>query len=456
MKKIRVMFWGFGSMGSGIGRVLLKKQGVDIVGVVVSRPQLNGREMHEYLGVERGDNPEVIMSSDPVKTIRRGSCDIVVVGTDSFTKKAFPKIKHCVEQGIDVICMAEEMAWPWAQEPELAREIDRLARKNGVTVFGTGINPGFVLDLLILALTGTCSDVKSVYASRVNDLSPFGTAVMVEQGVGDTPARFKERVEANELAGHVGFPESISIIAEGLGVKIKEIKQSKDPIISKVARETPYAKVEPGNVAGIHQQGFGYTENGECFVHLDHPQQIRPQLGGVDTGDYITIKTGDYDLNMCIKPETPGGVGTISMMVNMIPHVINAKPGLVNLLELPIPSAIIGDMREFLTVNKEPKRSYCKGDCVVIHINVLKAGERAANVPQDTAALPLEMWVKGSLNADAVTGDTVKVTTLIGREVEGVLTNRDPSYQHNYGHVIPELMKVHQQVKEIVMGREAS
>ena len=450
MRDIRVIIWGFGAMGSGIARMLLKKRGVQIVGVVVGREHLHGKDVYEYLEMERGARPELLFGGKEM--IAPGACDVVLLCTDSFTRNAFDKVKLCVENGLDVITTAEEMAWPWAQEPELSMEIDRLARKHGATVFGTGINPGFVLDLLILAITGTCEDVRSIEAARINDLSPFGPVVMHEQGVGITPETFKTRLAADDLAGHVGFPESIAAIAAGLGVEIVEVTQTKDPIISNVHRETPFAKVEPGNLAGVRQQGYGKTADGKTFIHLDHPQQIRPESEGIDTGDYITIDTGDYVLKFSGKPEMPGGIGTIAMIVNMIPQVMNAPAGLTHLLDLPIPHAILGGMNEHVHAFREERRVYRAGDCVVLHIQLLPAGERAPGVPEDTAALPLDMWVKGTLLSDAHTGDTVKVKTAIGREVEGRLTNCCPGYQHDFGDWVPELAQVHRQVVEIVSG----
>ena len=93
-------------------------------------------------------------------------------------------------------------------------------------------------------------------------------------------------------------------------------------------------------------KGYGYV-NGELKIEMDHPQQIEPHLAGTDTGDYIIIK-GTPNVNMANKPEIPGGIGTIAMCVNMIPHVINARPGLKTMIDLPVPRAIMGDMREMI------------------------------------------------------------------------------------------------------------
>lgn len=449
MQKIRVMIWGFGAMGSGIARALLTKKGVEIVGVFDLWDEIVGKEIHTLLELERGEHPEVFVQKDAYEGIKPGAADIVILATDSFTRKAYDKIAHCVKQGINVISTAEEMSWPWAQEPELARDLDRLARQHHVSILGTGVNPGFVLDYLILALTGCLIDVDHIDAARINDLSPFGKAVMEEQGVGITTEEFERRLAADDLAGHVGFPESISIIAAGLGIDLPKIEQTKEPIVSKTERETPYAKVAPGAVAGIRQQGKGYTADGDLFINLDHPQQIRPEKEGVHTGDFINITSGDYQLKMAIEPEIPGGVGTIAMCVNMVPHVINAEPGLKNLLDMPVPRALLGDMAKMIKGNTEPVRSFKAGDLVYIEKIVLPAGERAPSVPEDTAKVPLIAYCKGFLKEDAMTGDEAVIETFIGREVKGRVMSKDPAYVHTYGDVVPELLKISRSVREI-------
>lgn len=346
MRKVKVMIWGFGAMGSGMAKMLLQKEGVEIVGVFDRSDAVAGKDLYEYLGLDRGGRSSIAISSEPQKHITEKICDVLLLATDSFVKKAFDKIKFCLEQRINVISIAEELAYPQAQNPELARQLDEIAKVNGVSLLGTGINPGFIMDYLVLALTGTCQNVESIYAKRVNDLSPFGRAVMEEQGVGITQEEFKSRMAEGTLAGHVGFPESISMIASGLGIKLDKIEQTKDPIVSQTNRETPYAAVEPGNLAGIRQRGFGYAD-GQCVIEMDHPQQIKPQMEDTQTGDYIQIK-GTPDIDLQINPEIPGGIGTMAMAVNMIPHVINAEPGLRTMLDLPVPRAIMGDFREFI------------------------------------------------------------------------------------------------------------
>lgn len=346
MENVKVAIWGFGAMGSGIAKVLLRKKGVDIVGVCDIHPERVNRSIYDILGVEKNGRPDVVVCPEIEKVVHDANCDICVLATDSFTRKAFDKIKYVVGQKVNVISTAEEMSYPKAQEPELAAEIDRLAKANGVSVLGTGINPGLMMDLLAICLTGCMTDVESVTCRRVNSLSPFGPAVMEEQGVGLTVDAFNKGVADGTLAGHVGFAESVGMIAEALGWKVDKFEQQMKPIVTSVDRKSPYGFAAAGDVAGVNMTGQGYVD-GEVKIDMIHPQQIEPEMEGTHTGDYIVLK-GTPEVNMAIKPEVDGGIGTIAMVVNMIPHVINARPGLKTMLDLPVPRAIMGDYRDYI------------------------------------------------------------------------------------------------------------
>jgi 4-hydroxy-tetrahydrodipicolinate reductase len=342
MENVKVIIWGLGAMGSGAAEMLLEKKGVDIVGVA-GREGKQGKSMYDFLSVKRGNRPDVIIGP-PEAVITEGAADVALLCTDSFTKRAFDKIKFILEKKINCITSAEEMAYPAAQEPELAKQLDRIAKANGVSLLGTGINPGLIMDLLAILWTGCCRNVEHITARRVNSLSPFGPAVMEEQGIGLTEEAFREGARTGKLSGHVGFHESIHMIADAIGWKLDRIEQSMEPILTQTDRKSPYGFAKAGSAAGCAMKGYGYVD-GKARIEMDHPQQIEPEQAGVKTGDYVSIR-GTPNVNMINSPEIPGGIGTIAMLVNMIPHIINARPGLQTMISLPVPRAIMGDMRD--------------------------------------------------------------------------------------------------------------
>ncbi len=344
-EKIRVAIWGFGAMGSGMARMILNKEGFEIVGVCDQYEKIVGKSIFELLHV-KATQPEVTITSDIDGLLEQEKPELVLLATDSFTAAAFPKIKRLIEHRCNVISTAEEMAFPYASEPELSKEMNRLAKEFGVTVLGTGVNPGMMMDLLAINLTGIMSDVQAFQISRVNSLSPFGKTVMEEQGVGFTVSDFKEKMDKHEIAGHVGFKESTHMIATALGSNIVSFEQTMSPIITEVDRKSPYGFAQKGDVCGVDMRCEAKMGN-TIPIYMHHPQQIEPSLAGVSTKDEIIIK-GTPSVHMTITPEIDGGIGTIAICVNMIPHVINSRPGLKTMIDLPVPRAIMGDVRQYL------------------------------------------------------------------------------------------------------------
>ena len=341
---IKVIVCGLGAMGSGMVKMLSSKEGIEITGAVDKDPNKVGRKLKEIFNLT--NHEEVIISDDLDKVLKNG--DIVLLAIDSFVEGVYPYIEKILRAKKNCITIAEEMAYPYTASMELSEKMDKLAKEMGVSLLGTGVNPGFVLDTLVIVLSAASRKIEKIKAVRVNDLSPFGTTVMKTQGVGTSPEEFLQGLESGEIVGHIGFKQSIALVAKALGIEIDEITESREPIISSVYRKTEYAEVKPGMVAGCKHIAVG-KRRGEDIIIMEHPQQVLPELENVNTGDYNEI-TGDPNMNMKITPETPGGVGTIALAVNMIPQVISAAPGLKTMLDLPLPHGIensFSDQRDY-------------------------------------------------------------------------------------------------------------
>jgi 4-hydroxy-tetrahydrodipicolinate reductase len=341
---IRVVVLGTGQMGSGIARLLLQKQGIELVGAYARRAERSGLDLGQLIGLDKALG--ISVSNDLEAILEQNQPHVAIQATCSRVNDAIGEITTLVRHGVHVISIAEEMAFPAACSPAFAEQIHWAASANRVAVLGTGINPGFMLDLLVITLSGVCADIQSITARRVNDLSPYGPSVLMSQGVGLSPEAFQAGVENKTVVGHIGFTESIHMIATALGWEIERIEENREAIVTQVRRETPFITIEPGQVAGCLHTAVAYRE-GKPVITLVHPQQIHPSLEGVATGDYIEI-TGTPNVCLSGTPEIPGGQATCALAVNMIPRVLTASPGLHTMAELPVPAAMLGDARKLV------------------------------------------------------------------------------------------------------------
>lgn len=328
---IKVAVWGTGMMGQGLlGFILDRPKDIDLVGAIVTNPAKEGKTVGELLGREC----DVKMTTDFAAVLAKKP-DVVCICTQSNLHEITAQVEPSVRAGANVLCIAERLAYPWASDPAWADRFDALAKEYGVSILGTGVNPGFVLDALIVMWTSINLRIDRIEAQRVNDLSPFGPTVMMSQGVGTTVEQFNAGIADGSIVGHIGFQESINLIGRALGWEIDEIVETREPIITSVERSTAHVHVAPGDVCGCRHIGKGYSK-GELKIELVHPQQIHPEMEGINTGDYIKI-TGDPNVNMVNAPEIPGGKGTYASTGNYIPLIGAAPAGIVTVVDLPIP-----------------------------------------------------------------------------------------------------------------------
>jgi 2,4-diaminopentanoate dehydrogenase len=346
--RIRVVVLGTGQMGAGIVRLLSTKPGVAVVGVFGRR--LRNPPVDAGVAAGLGRPLGFTVGNDLASLLAQTRPAVAIQATCSTVDDAEAEIRTLLANGVHVISIAEEMAFPAWSHPRVAEALDALAREKGVTVVGTGINPGFVLDLLLIALSGVCQRIDAISATRVNDLSPYGPTVLKSQGVGLSPEAFAAGLADGSVVGHLGFPESLAMIATAVGWRLQRVEQTREPIVSTVRRETPFAVVAPGRVAGCLHTATGYVD-GRPLIRLRHPQQVNPGLEGVETGDFIDIE-GEPPIHLRTQPEIAGGAGTVALAVNLIPRVLRAGPGLKTMADLPVPAATLGDMRSLAGVTE--------------------------------------------------------------------------------------------------------
>jgi len=335
--EIRVVIFGVGPIGERIAKVVLEKKGLRIVGAVDVAKDKVGRDLGELLGI--GEKLGVTVTDDSDYLLSEVEADVAVVSTTSYVRTVYPLLVSCIGVGLDVVSTCEELAYPWLSEPQLASQIDGLAKDFGVTVLGTGINPGYLLDMFPLVLTGVCREVKRIEAVRAINTKLRRASFQKKIGTGMSPEEFMEKIRKGEITGHVGFRESVALTAAAMGLKLDRIvEMPPEPVIADKEVKTTYTTVKPGQMLGYVSVAKGIKDGKDVIVYklIMH--------AGVDEG------YGEYQIegtpNVKVRiSELLGDWETAHVVVNMIPKVINARPGLLTMKDLPPPCAVLDDMR---------------------------------------------------------------------------------------------------------------
>jgi len=338
MPEVRVTLYGIGAIGSSIARLLLKKKGVKIVGAIDTAANKVGRDLGEV--IEAGKPLGVKVSESVDKQLRDVEADIVVHATSSFLKDVYAQLTELIRHGVNVVSTCEELSYAYVSNPDLASRLDKLAKEHGVTVLGTGINPGFLMDTLPITLTAVCQEVEHIRVERVMDAAKRRMPFQKKVGVGLTVEEFRDKIEKKLITGHIGLEQSIAMITDALGWNLQRIEtDAPEPVIAQKAVESNGVKVKRGHVAGLMQTARGIV-NEKPVVTL----VFKAYVGADEEYDSVTIE-GTPAIYQKITPCVHGDLGTAAIVVNSIPKVINASPGLKTMKDLPIASAALGDMR---------------------------------------------------------------------------------------------------------------
>ncbi|MEM4700542.1 MAG: dihydrodipicolinate reductase, partial [Candidatus Bathyarchaeia archaeon] len=294
MEEVKVVSYGVGAVGSLIAKTLLEKSGVKVVGAIDVAKDKVGRDLGEFLGLKKLG---ITISNDTDTVLSKTKPDIVVHATSSYLKDTYSQIASIVKHGVDVISTCEELSYPYHSEPKLAKELDELAKKHGATVVGTGINPGFLMDTLVITLTAVCQKIEKIEAVRVMNAATRRLPFQRKIGAGLTVEEFRQKIEGGEITGHVGLEQSIAMIADALAWKLDGIRaEPVEPVIAKQPVKSDFITVETGKVAGLRQRAKGIVKGREVIV-LD----FQAYIGAEEEYDAITI-TGVPTIRQKIQP----------------------------------------------------------------------------------------------------------------------------------------------------------
>ncbi|MBP8980211.1 MAG: hypothetical protein KBG09_03095 [Syntrophobacterales bacterium] len=327
-RKIRVIQYGLGSVGLETARTVLKKEALAIVGAVDTNPKLAGRDLGELLklpaplGVKVTDRPRELLAEL--------KADVVIHTAGSRIKSIYQQFEEILDSRINIVSSSEELLFPSTDNLALAERIHLLATEKRVTVLGTGVNPGFVMDALPLFLTGVCQDVREIHVQRVVDAATRRYPLQKKIGAGMTPELFHREIDKKTL-GHVGLLESLYLIIDKLNLPVDSVQESVSPVVAEHQVRTDYFTIKPGEVLGIKHIAKGISREKEILT-LD----LRMYIGAPEPHDAIQI-VGTPDIKVRIEGGVAGDQATAAILVNSIPAVLDAKPGLITVKDLPSP-----------------------------------------------------------------------------------------------------------------------
>jgi hypothetical protein len=325
--EIRVVQFGIGVIGRGVTKVLAKKKDMKIVGAVDVANV--GKDLGEVAGL--GRNLGVRITNNLEEVMKREKPQVAIHTTRSSLKKVYPELEKLIKAKVDVVSSCEELSYPHQKAPKLAARLDRLARKCGVAVLGTGVNPGFLMDAWPLFMSGVCTDVKEVKVSRVQDASSRRIPFQEKIGAGKTKKEFQKLVNKGKIR-HVGLPESVAMIAAGLGWKVDRITETIGPILYRRTVKSDYITVKPGRVAGVKQVGRGWSK-GKALITLN----FEASIGAGESYDSVSIK-GTPNMEVMVKGGTHGDIATVAMLTNAVSRIREIPPGLKTMKDLIISS----------------------------------------------------------------------------------------------------------------------
>lgn len=330
--KYRAASFGFGVIGQMVAKTILeqKKDWLELVAAIDIDPSKVGMDIGEILGTKKYG----VKVTNSISQAIKEKPDIVIHTTSSYFEKTFPELRELVENRVNVISSCEELSYPYFNR-KLARELDSIAKKNDVSVLGTGINPGFVMDVLPIVLTAPCIKIKRIRVARQMNAATRRIPFQKKIGAGLSKKEFSLAIKHRAITGHVGLRQSISMLADSLSWKLDKIViEEPRPVVLAREVQSKWKKIYPGTVAGTSQAAFGLA-NGRKVIDY----RFKAYIGAKSEFDLVDID-GTPKVHFKSNPCINGDSGTIAMLINMIPKVINGKSGLLTMRDLTLPSSV--------------------------------------------------------------------------------------------------------------------
>lgn len=321
-RNIKCIIIGEGNMGMEAVRCMVDK-GMEIIGGIDKNPALLGRDIGEIAGIAPLG---VVIEQDISALLERVRPDVAFLSTETEFEKLEFFCQKCAEYHVNVVTIGEDIFYPWDYKPALSEEMDALFKKNGVTLYSTGIQEVWLAGLGLIA-GGTCKKVNSVTVSSLLPLNDMGLVVADEYHVGQTPEEFSSitaTVDANVL--------NLQATCKAWGLHITDTKFEYLPVLAEKDEYFPQwdKHVPAGNLIGYTLYIRVQTEEGIEWIRETTYKTTDPEKEMPATHWYIK---GEPNLHITVD-DICGEITTSATTVNRIPDVLAAAPGLCTFVDL--------------------------------------------------------------------------------------------------------------------------
>lgn len=334
--KPRLLIVGVGPLGRVIARDFLTRGLGEIAAAVDIDPALSGRAVAPLLDLPAGTAAQgglaelKVVPSVPEALRGAGTIDAALVATSSELARCMPVLRELLSRGISVVSTCEELLFPWLDSPALAQELHELCLRHDARCVGTGVNPGFLMDTLPVALTAVCGSVTRVRVERTQDASTRRVPFQRKIGATLSDDEFDRRVAAKTLR-HVGLGESLHFIDRALSMGVVRWSESIAPVRAQRALDSALGPIPAGGISGVRQTAHGWNAADQEVITLE----FQAAIGQENPRDRVLIE-GSPTIESIIPGAVHGDVATSAIALNTIPRLLEAPPGLHTMASLPV------------------------------------------------------------------------------------------------------------------------
>ena len=323
---LRLVQVGLGPLGQLVSADLTRRGVARLVGCVDSDASWRGVRLDQRIP----GAPALEVAAE-LSAVDGEAVDACLLTTHSDLTRCAPLLRQVLGRGVSVVSSCEELLFPWLRHPDLARELDRLAREHGARLLGTGVNPGLLMDALPAFVTCACNEVRSLGVWRIQDARPRRLSFQRKIGAGLSLERFRKQAATGNLR-HVGLGESLHFLAGALGATVERWTEELEPVVAAEALECELGPIPAGHAAGVRQIARAWARGRELLT-----LEFQAAIAQPDPHDRVRID-GDPSIDLVLRGGVQGDRATSAILINCLRPLLDAAPGLHTMATIPMPT----------------------------------------------------------------------------------------------------------------------